>query len=154
VSYRDKFRREVPPCFGEEYDEGDPECRKECPVRKDCYREVCDKLSLREARKSGLSGSSSRTKKWERDKRHPASTEIQLRDPEDVLPYEGEPWYSRLFWNSVSGGLSAVGAETHVFFRAFRFPPKPKALPASGCGGCGGGCGAARTIEVEPPKTD
>ena len=122
----DKYRASAsnkPRCYGMQYDPDDDECREECPFRTDCY----DEMFLREARKPSRSSKlSRRSSTSSKPSRANTRMAMEVVDDLNVLPYPGAPWYSRLWWNSVSGALSAMGWETHTFFRHFRFPPQPK----------------------------
>ena len=138
MSYVDKFVRK-PKCFGEEYDGEDSECLRECSFREDCYKEWSHAYYVEEARKPARfvrAGGKSAPSTPARPTQYTKPLEVLSYN--EVLPFVdmGEPWHSRLGWNMVSGALSAMGLEVHVFFKHFRFPPKPKSLPPYSCNSC------------------
>lgn len=127
-SYTDKFLRK-PRCFGEKYDSEDAECRKECPFREDCYEVWEKEVFLKEARRVPTTPYYYGRQKEEKTSSYVAEDKLApLLKIDEIIPYEGEAWYSRLWWNSLSSALSAMGHETHMFFRYYRFPPDRKLL--------------------------
>lgn len=128
-SYGSRFgsSRIAPGCFGRQYDSNDTECRSECPFREDCYKEW-RKSYYSEARPAQAASTTTATGTIRQEVQvrevSPRQQVELLPNVNDILPYEGEPWYERLWWNSFSAALSAMGRETHLFFQVYRFPPK------------------------------
>ena len=121
--YTQKFRK--PSCFGKRYDPEEEECTQQCPFREDCYDQMFINEAKRTPSRSKWSGKG-RSTPTQMSRVQDQRGSLHVYDDNEVLPYPDEAWYSRLWWNSLSGAFSAMGFETHVFFRKFRFPPKPK----------------------------
>lgn len=148
--------RSRPECYGKGYNDKDPECVRECPFREACY----DRMDWDEDDDESPSARRRRRREKERTGRRRTSSDRSRNDlpypPDELLDEllyveDGEPWHSRLGWNALSGGLSAIGGEVQEFFRVFRFQPRARrALPpveesrprelSDGCGHkrCGG----------------
>ena len=162
MSYSERFgttqRTQQPPnCYAKNYDGADNECQYECPFRENCYKEWRSSYYNRQtstttpsyqvttpARTAAAAPTASTVPaRYEPAPQRALVPEV-LPPINDILPYPGEKWFERLWWNACSAGLSAVGQEMHIFFKHYRFPPSqhaytserrvqpPAALPAGG----------------------